>query len=209
MGKQWDPRPSTCSIADYHKARCRQGSSGITKSIDITAASSNPFAALTLIAAPAVLTNACSVLVMSTSNRLGRSVDRARALNTILDKEVVESDEDKQIEQMYLKELNTVQARSVVLMKSLRMFYFALGGFASSAVVSLFGALLVAYVHGWVVTIVEAVALLVGMAGVCSLIAGCFNLFRETRLAVDVLEEQAAHVQQRVAKRIRETSGNK
>ena len=38
----------------------------------------NPFAALSLIVAPAILTNASSVLSMSTSNRLARAVDRPR-----------------------------------------------------------------------------------------------------------------------------------
>jgi hypothetical protein len=33
----------------------------------------SPFAALSLIAAPAILTNAASLLVMSTSNRLARA----------------------------------------------------------------------------------------------------------------------------------------
>ena len=41
---------------------------------------SNPFAALSLIVAPAILTNACSVLILSTSNRFARAVDRARQL---------------------------------------------------------------------------------------------------------------------------------
>jgi Protein of unknown function (DUF2721) len=40
----------------------------------------NPFAALSLIVAPAILTNASAVLAMSTSNRLARAVDRAREL---------------------------------------------------------------------------------------------------------------------------------
>ena len=38
----------------------------------------NPFAALTTIVAPAVLTNACSVLCLGTSNRIARVVDRSR-----------------------------------------------------------------------------------------------------------------------------------
>ena len=41
--------------------------------------SQNPFALLSLIAAPAVLTNAASVLVMSTSNRFLRASERMRA----------------------------------------------------------------------------------------------------------------------------------
>ena len=45
----------------------------------------NPFAALSLIVAPAILTNASSVLSMSTSNRLARAVDRARELSRQLE----------------------------------------------------------------------------------------------------------------------------
>jgi len=41
----------------------------------------NPFAILSFIVAPAVLTNASSVLSMSTTNRLARAVDRARELS--------------------------------------------------------------------------------------------------------------------------------
>ncbi len=46
----------------------------------------NPFAALSLIAAPAVLTNASSLLILSTSNRLARAVDRARQMTTELER---------------------------------------------------------------------------------------------------------------------------
>lgn len=45
----------------------------------------NPFAILSLIVAPAILTNASSVLIMSTSNRLARTVDRARELSKQLE----------------------------------------------------------------------------------------------------------------------------
>jgi hypothetical protein len=44
--------------------------------------SSNPFALLSLIGAPAVLTNAASVLALSTSNRFLRASERMRALST-------------------------------------------------------------------------------------------------------------------------------
>jgi len=39
------------------------------------------FAVLTLIAAPAVLTNASSVLGLNTANRFGRVIDRSRQLS--------------------------------------------------------------------------------------------------------------------------------
>jgi hypothetical protein len=44
-----------------------------------------PFTALTLVAAPAVLTNACSVLALGTGNRFARAVDRQRQLSTLLE----------------------------------------------------------------------------------------------------------------------------
>ena len=48
-------------------------------------AATNPFAALTFIAAPALLTNTSSLLLLGTSNRLARAVDRVRALTAHLE----------------------------------------------------------------------------------------------------------------------------
>ena len=42
---------------------------------------SNPFFILTFIVAPAILTNASALMVLSTSNRFARAVDRARDLS--------------------------------------------------------------------------------------------------------------------------------
>src|SRR5712691_11005306 len=41
----------------------------------------NPFAVLTAVVAPAILTNACSVLCLGTSNRIARVVDRTRIVS--------------------------------------------------------------------------------------------------------------------------------
>ena len=46
----------------------------------LTPVSDSPFAVLTLIAAPAVFTNASSLLSLGTGNRLARVVDRTRTL---------------------------------------------------------------------------------------------------------------------------------
>ena len=45
-----------------------------------TTLGSNPFGVLTSVVAPAILTNACSVLALGTSNRLARVVDRTRVV---------------------------------------------------------------------------------------------------------------------------------
>jgi len=49
-----------------------------------TAAGNNPFGVLTSVVAPAILTNACSVLALGTSNRLARVVDRTRVVAAVL-----------------------------------------------------------------------------------------------------------------------------
>ena len=47
--------------------------------------SANPFAALTLISAPAVLTNASCVLLFGTGNRYGRAIDRVHQLSALIE----------------------------------------------------------------------------------------------------------------------------
>src|SRR2546426_12701156 len=100
----------------------------------------NPFAVLSLIVAPAVLTNASSVLAMSTSNRLARAVDRARELSKQLE-EAGELSSPEAVRR--LRELAATEQRSLMLLAALRSFYVALGSFASATLVSLLGAVMV------------------------------------------------------------------
>ena len=97
----------------------------------------NPFAVLSLIVAPAILTNASSVLIMSTSNRLARGADRARELSKQLEET---ADLTSMEAQRRLKELSASEKRTVLLLQALRSFYVALGAFAIAAFVSLLGA---------------------------------------------------------------------
>src|SRR3954464_6853548 len=99
----------------------------------------NPFAALSLIVAPAVLTNASSILVLSTSNRLARAIDRARALASQL-----ESPEGvpTRFMPLRLKEMDSSERRALMLLSALRLFYASLGSFAGAALTSLLGAAL-------------------------------------------------------------------
>src|SRR5919198_1449450 len=101
---------------------------------------SNPFAVLSFIVAPAVLTNASSVLAMSTSNRLARAVDRARELSRQLEAAAELSSPEAA---RRLRELAATERRTLMLLAALRSFYIALGSFASAALISLLGAVLV------------------------------------------------------------------
>jgi hypothetical protein len=149
----------------------------------------NPFAALSLIVAPAILTNACSVLIMSTSNRLARAVDRARQLA----REIEGAPDRKDASTTRrMRELGTTETRSLLLLRAMRSCYVALSGFASAALVSLLGAVMVRAGAPVVSAALEALALIAGGVAVGALIHASVLLVRDTQLAVGTLQERAA-----------------
>lgn len=150
----------------------------------------NPFAVLSLIVAPAILTNAASVLTMSTSNRLARAVDRARELSKQL-----EADSTGPDAQRRMSELSATEQRALLLLRALRGFYFALGGFASAALISLLGAVLVPLnAHVALVGPLEILGVCAGLAAVAAIVYGSALLVRETQLAVNILSERVTRV---------------
>ena len=160
----------------------------------------NPFAAFSLIVAPAILTNAASVLAMSTSNRLARAVDRARELARQLEAHDVSqasSGADRAEFERRLDELSATETRTTMLLHVLQSFYFALGGFASSTLASLLGAVLAPSGPRGVVTLFEVLAVAAGTIGVASMVRGSALLVRETSIAVRVISARAASVRAR------------
>ena len=150
----------------------------------------NPFAVLTLIAAPAILTNASSVLALGTSNRFARAVDRQRQLSKQLDTESAGMDAEEL--ELRRRQLGVAERRAILLISALTRFYTSLGAFAASALVSLVGAVTVPIGYGWVEVLVTALALVAGVIGVGGLVFGCTLLIRETRLTVQALREEAS-----------------
>jgi Protein of unknown function (DUF2721) len=108
--------------------------------------------------APAVLTNASSVLALGTNNRLARVADRAHAV--------------------------AAQTRAQLLLRALRCFYLGLGLFAGSALISIGGSIVVYYSGQTVFQIAAGIGVLCGAAAVISLVCGCVLMIRETQLAV-------------------------
>lgn len=164
----------------------------------------NPFAAFSLIVAPAILTNACSVLAMSTSNRLARAVDRARELSRQLElaapagERLPAGDWGRRIH-----ELSVMEQRTTMLLQVLQSFYLALGGFAASTLAALLGAVLARFGVGTTVTVLEAGAVAGGTVGVAALVRGSLLLVRETGLAVRIVSDRAARVRAQVDESIR------
>jgi len=157
----------------------------------------NPFAALSLIVAPAILTNASSVLAMSTSNRLARAVDRARELARQLEDPEAKGSEDAD---RRLRELETTETRAMLLLRVLRSFYTALAAFALATLVSLFGAVVAVTTGGIAVRILEFAGVGAGVVAVGSLMHGASLLLRETRLGVTVLRERSERIRGRLAR---------
>lgn len=160
----------------------------------MTPLSANPFTVLTLIAGPAVLTNASSVLALGTSNRFARAIDRARALAKLLEDKAADSDP---LTLMRVNQLNRTERRAVLMLHALRAFYLALGSFAAAALVSLIGASVAASEHTLLYRTTLLLALVTGCVGVGGLIVGCAFLVTDTRLALMNVSEEARLVRER------------
>ncbi len=158
----------------------------------------NPFAVLSFIVAPAILTNASTVLVLSTSNRLARAVDRARELSRELE---ASEDPASAVEAQRLRELDLAEKRSVLLVRALRVFYLAVSGFAAAALLSLIGAILAPSAPAELATLIGYVVIAAGLAAVGSIVCGSVLLVRETRMAVASLSEQAESLRLRIRQR--------
>jgi hypothetical protein len=160
----------------------------------------NPYGALSLIVAPAVLTNASSILVLSTSNRLARAVDRARALAAQLEGG---SRANAGLTTLRLNDMDSAERRALLLLSALRFFYASIGAFAAAALTSLLGAGALGTPLRALPTAMEVVALAAGFIGVMGLVLGCVLLLRETRIAVRTVTDEATQLREHFSQRTR------
>lgn len=153
----------------------------------------NPFAVLTAIVAPAVLTNACTVLALGTSNRIARVVDRTRAITT----ELMHLKPQEREYQIRVQMLSRQRLRGTLLLKALRILYASLGSFAASALISVIGSGLAFYGQRLAFRAAAIVGLGAGVFAVAGLVTGCVLLVRETRVALVGIQEEVDLVLQR------------
>ena len=147
----------------------------------------NPFAVLTLIAAPAVFTNASSVLALGTGNRLARVVDRTRALSKEFHAKPPEPSEDE----MWGRQISRLERRAQLLVRAMSFFYTAVGAFAFASLVSLLGASLAGSRYDLPFNVIAGISFVIGIVGFTGLAVGCSLLVRETHLALLTLSEEA------------------
>jgi Protein of unknown function (DUF2721) len=151
----------------------------------------NPFAVLTFVAAPAILTNATSVLAMSTINRMLRTRDRMHEL-------LKESANPAVLhEPTFVERTNRVEQQAVLLLRALRWIYVAFGSFAAASLVTLLGAVAGQLGNQILMRVIVSMGLLLGFAGVAGLIGGCANLFHATQLSLVNINEEAELIRAR------------
>jgi len=155
----------------------------------------NPFALLTLVAAPALLTNATSVLALSTVNRILRSGDRMRALSAQLD----DPKTNAKKREFLLAQVGRVEKQALLQLRGLHSIYIALGCFASAVIISILGASLAESSFRTLFMLMAVLGLTVGVVGVAGLVWGSVKLFHATRISIQNITEEAALIRQREA----------
>jgi len=141
---------------------------------------------LIAIATPAFLISAVASLVLSTSTRLGRVVDRVRHLEDRLSDIIYTENKDdiplydKRVE-VIVDLLDKVTSRSRILQRALATFYYGLGFFILTsvviAVVGLFN------IYRWL-------PIPVGIVGIMFVFYGSILMLRETRMATATINAE-------------------
>src|SRR5437660_4141248 len=150
----------------------------------------NPFVVLTYVSGPAILTNASALLLMSTSNRFARAVDRSR----ILSREI-------EAAPPHLREQLVLAVRRVRLIsRALAGLYVAVAGFALATLISIVGAVAAALAGGSLLEIAAATAIVFGTAGFAGFVLGASALVLESRLAVQSIKQETAEALARLTR---------
>ena len=135
---------------------------------------------------PAVLISACGTLILSTSTRLARIMDRVRELGSASEGLFSGSARFAEIRLRGVEEqLDVHSQRGRLLQRALTSFYYALGVFVATAI----AIALVSYsAHAhWIPGVL-------GIGGMVTLFYGCVMLLRETRLAIRAVDSEMAFV---------------
>lgn len=139
---------------------------------------------LTQMLTPAVLISACGALILSTSLRLGRVVDRVRALSDNFE-ELAHTEAHMELrderQALLFELLATLTSRARLLGRSITTLYVTLGVFVATSV-SL-GVIGVTRGYGWVPVVLT-------WGGLACLLYGCVLLILEARLALSGLHAE-------------------
>lgn len=153
----------------------------------------NAFAVLSFLAAPAILTNASTVLALGTSNRLARAADRARSAAMLI---VSSTTSDDALVIFQQKDFQNSTKRATLLITALRRFYLAAACFAAGTGIALMGAFADYFQFHIFDRAAQIATIVAALAGVGGLVHGAIALLRETRIALQSLDMQHATITQ-------------
>jgi len=148
---------------------------------------SNPFTVLSYVGGPALLTNASSLFVLSTSNRFARTIDRSRFLATTLGGGTAGAWTEE-----FTDEIAGVAKRLALTGRALTGFYFAAAMFALATLASIVGAIVAEVAQGAPVEVIVGAAALCGVAGFAGFVTGTVSLVAESRLAIRYLTRESS-----------------
>lgn len=146
---------------------------------------SSALAVLTAMITPAVLISACGALILSTSTRLGRVVDRVRVLSDRFEELARGAPEIELFEErraLIFNQLDRLTSRARLLQRSMTVFYMALGIFVATSV-----AIGVVGVTGARYSLVPVV---LGLIAASFLFYGSVLLILEARIALRMIHTE-------------------
>ncbi len=144
---------------------------------------SSAFTVLTAMITPAVLISACGSMILSTSVRLGRVVDRVRSLSDRLEDDSTRDGLNETIKErqaVIFEQLDKLTSRARLLQRSMVSFYLSLGMFVATSVA--IGIVAIAGNARY-----NIVAVTLGMIGAVFLFYGSMLLIFEARLALTTI----------------------
>ena len=142
----------------------------------------NPFFVLSYVGGPAILTNAASLLLMSTTNRFARAVDRSRLLVARLDASLVGVEQTSDY-----KEIFETQRRVKQIATALSCLYLAASMFGLATLLSVGGAVGSEIFGAHIMTPMIIAAGSAGVVGFGGFVAAGIVLVIESRLAMKSL----------------------
>jgi hypothetical protein len=153
---------------------------GFQKSLDYKALMDKEaaIAVLTAMITPAVLISACGSMILSTSSRLGRVVDRVRTLSDRLENIYAGTDLDRQAS--IFQQLDKLTSRARILQRCMVTFYLSLGMFVATSVA-------IGVVPFTGNQRYNLVPVGLGLTGACFLFYGSVLLILEARLALSTI----------------------
>jgi hypothetical protein len=154
--------------------------------MDVSSVLQSPFAPLTFVVAPALLTNASSVLAMSTVNRMVRAHDRMHGFFA--------KSEAGELSEFFLAQVDRVEKQAALLLRALHSIYVALAAFACATLVTLLGAALLSIAGATWIRIFAGMGVALGFVGIGGLVVGCLNLFRATYLSILNIHDEAGAI---------------